>query len=162
MLCGMVTYPCPFCGAPAAIDSGCSGCGRPPYPDAAEVVRLNARATELLTEVETARGQFEEARGRYGAAVQRLNAVRAQRNLLAPRVGQAVAATRTPSIPQAAPAHAPSTQPHPGQLPALQPAPQPAPQPGQQPGTQAEAHPRTVQNALFILGGLLLGSAAIV
>src|SRR5436190_1488216 len=90
----MTTYPCPFCGGQANLEAGCSGCGRAPFPDAAEVVRLGVRADELLVEVEAARAEFDEARSRYRAAVQRLNAVRSQRNLLAARVSQAVQAAK--------------------------------------------------------------------
>ncbi|MEV0566078.1 hypothetical protein [Dactylosporangium sp. NPDC050588] len=164
----MTTYPCPFCGGQADLDAGCSGCGRPPFPDAAEVVRLGARAGELLVEVEAARAELDEARSRYQAAVQRLNAVRAQRNMLAARVSQAVEMARRALSEAAAasvrPAPAP---PQPPVRPVLVPGPggptvhgpvavPPAAAPA------AEASPRTVQNLLFILGGLLLGSAAIV
>ncbi|GGM65207.1 SCO7613 C-terminal domain-containing membrane protein [Dactylosporangium sucinum] len=141
----MVTYPCPFCGAPADLDAGCSGCGRPAYPDAAEVLRLNGRTIELYREVQGARAQLDEARTRYGAAVQRFTAAQSQRDLLAARVRQAVAmAGRTEAA-----TPRPAVQPPPA-APPWQQAPRP------------EARPRTVQNLLFILGGLLLGSAAVV
>ncbi|MEV4138724.1 hypothetical protein AB0J72_41990 [Dactylosporangium sp. NPDC049742] len=164
----MMTYPCPFCGGQADLDAGCSGCGRPPFPDAAEVVRLGARAGELLVEVEAARAELDEARSKYQAAVQRLNAVRAQRNMLAARVSQAVEMARRALSEAAAasvrPAPAP---PQPPVRPVLVPGPggpavhgPAAVPPGAAPA--AEASPRTVQNLLFILGGLLLGSAAIV
>ncbi|MEU0561653.1 hypothetical protein [Dactylosporangium sp. NPDC006015] len=164
----MTTYPCPFCGGQADLDAGCSGCGRPPFPDAAEVVRLGARAGELLVEVEAARAELDEARSKYQAAVQRLNAVRAQRNMLAARVSQAVEMARralseaaaasvrpTPAPPQ--PPIRPVLVPGPGGPAVHGPAAVP---PAAAPA--AEASPRTVQNLLFILGGLLLGSAAIV
>ncbi|MEV8512684.1 hypothetical protein [Dactylosporangium sp. NPDC051484] len=228
----MVSYPCPFCGAPAGLEAGCSGCGRPPFPDAAEVVRLNERTVELYAEVEA-------ARTRYGAAVQRFNAVQSQRNMLAARVKAAVAAVgpTKPRIPAIAPdiakfpVYGTGVAPTPAAGPSTAPAPAAttgaasaktagtsnAPEPGpaatgsasaktarrsnaptagpagtgpapakaagagvaQTPaavgspagpvppgetilGQRPEAAPRTVQNILFILGGLLLGSAAIV
>ncbi|MET7424411.1 hypothetical protein [Dactylosporangium sp. NPDC005555] len=189
----MMTYPCPFCGGQADLEAGCSGCGRAPFPDAAEVVRLGTRADELLVEVEAARAQFDEARSRYDAAVQRLNAVRAQRNMLAARVSQAVEAAKRalgsaapvpvrpahaphpaaapvpgpngpvfhgpPAVPAAAPASAPTA----AWTPASAGAWAPASAGGSGSGSgSGEASPRTVQNLLFILGGLLLGSAAIV
>src|SRR3954470_10900325 len=80
----MVSYPCPFCGAPAGLESGCSRCGRPPFPDAAEVVRLNGRTRELHAEAEAARAVF-------GAAALRYNEALSQRNMLAARVKAAVA-----------------------------------------------------------------------
>ncbi|MFJ6954810.1 SUI1 family translation initiation factor, partial [Micromonospora aurantiaca (nom. illeg.)] len=48
-------YPCPGCGAPADLVAGCRACGRPPYPPAAEVVRLDREITELVPRVEAAR-----------------------------------------------------------------------------------------------------------
>ncbi|MEV6929813.1 hypothetical protein AB0M46_35710 [Dactylosporangium sp. NPDC051485] len=166
----MVSYPCPFCGAAAGLETGCSGCGRPPYPEAAEVLRLNARTIELYAEVEAARYS-------YGAAVQRYTAVQSERNVLAARVKAAVAAATLPAFSprdtaarraaQATwPAEATAALAGPGAEPAGAGAmPWPA---GTAPtgeallGQRPEAAPRTVQNALFILGGLLLGSAAIV
>ncbi|WP_344512936.1 SCO7613 C-terminal domain-containing membrane protein [Dactylosporangium maewongense] len=164
----MTTYPCPFCGGQADLDAGCSGCGRPPFPDAAEVVRLGARAGELLVEVEAARAELDEARSKYQAAVQRLNAVRAQRNMLAARVSQAVEmARRALSEAAAASVRPMPAPPQPPIRPVLVPGPggpavhgPAAVPPAAAPA--AEASPRTVQNLLFILGGLLLGSAAIV
>ncbi|WP_345122489.1 SCO7613 C-terminal domain-containing membrane protein [Dactylosporangium darangshiense] len=179
----MVSYPCPFCGAPAELEGGCSGCGRPPFPDAAEVVRLNGRTIELYAEVEA-------ARTRYGAAVQRFNAVQSQRNMLAARVKAAVAAgsEMPPVAPSTAKFPAPgpvagtpqggTNEPAAGwaspqgtgaaaarALPGAGDAVAPVsgwPGGAQAAGRQPEAAPRTVQNLLFVFGGLLLGSAAIV
>ncbi|MET7392249.1 hypothetical protein ABZS66_01950 [Dactylosporangium sp. NPDC005572] len=158
----MVTYPCPFCGAPADLDAGCSGCGRPAYPDAAEVLRLNARTIELHGEVEAARTQFDEARTRYGAAVQRFSAAQSQRNLLAARVRQAVATARRQDTAREQVQQEQQEQPATPQ-PAItaQPA-RPVAVPTWQQAPKPEAETRTVQNLLFILGGLLLGSAAVV
>ncbi|PZF83397.1 hypothetical protein, partial [Micromonospora deserti] len=52
-------YPCPACGAPADLGSGCSGCGRPPYPPAAEVIRLDREIVALGGEVERARQAYQ-------------------------------------------------------------------------------------------------------
>ncbi|WP_344620971.1 hypothetical protein, partial [Dactylosporangium salmoneum] len=151
----MVSYPCPFCGAAAGLETGCSGCGRPPYPEAAEVVRLNARAIELYAEVEAARAG-------YGVAVQRYTAAQSQRNMLAARVKAAVAAAAPPAFSPRDTAARPAAnvteaQAAPGAMPAGT-----APAGDAILGQRPEAAPRTVQNVLFILGGLLLGSAAIV
>ncbi|MER7283511.1 hypothetical protein ABT369_54730 [Dactylosporangium sp. NPDC000244] len=141
----MVSYPCPFCGAPAGLESGCGGCGRPPFPDAAEVVRLNARTRELYSEVEA-------ARARFGSAVLAYNAAVSQRNLLAARVKASVATTPRPVTPTPPATVPPATVP-----PATVP-----PEPAGGFERRPEAAPRTVQNLLFVLGGLLLGAAAIV
>ncbi|WP_433614907.1 SCO7613 C-terminal domain-containing membrane protein [Dactylosporangium sp. CA-139114] len=142
----MVSYPCPFCGAPAGLESGCGGCARPPFPDAAEVVRLNARTRELYSEVEA-------ARARFGSAVLAYNAAVSQRNLLAARVKASVA-TAAPRPPEKTPAAttASATTAPAAAAPALAGGFERRP----------EAAPRTVQNLLFVLGGLLLGAAAIV
>ncbi|WP_330186317.1 hypothetical protein KZZ52_10825 [Dactylosporangium sp. AC04546] len=156
----MVTYPCPFCGAPADLEAGCSGCGRPAYPDAAEVLRLNARTIELHGEVEATRAELDEARSRYRAAVQRFSAAQSQRNLLATRVRQAVATARQQELPAGQP-EPPTPQPQPAIAALAQPV-RPVAVPPWQQAPKPEAETQTVQNLLFILGGLLLGSAAVV
>lgn len=115
-------YPCPACGAPATLASGCPRCGRGPDPDAAEVIRLNAEIADLAT---------------------RLRVAETRRGELATRVR---ARTARP-VPVAAPAP-------PTPVPALAPPAVAAPRP--------EASTLTVQSVLFILGGLLLGAAAVV
>ncbi|WP_432827910.1 SCO7613 C-terminal domain-containing membrane protein [Dactylosporangium sp. CA-092794] len=152
----MVSYPCPFCGAPAGLESGCGGCGRPPFPDAAEVVRLNGRTIELYAEVES-------ARARYGTAVQRFNATMSQRNMLAARVKAAVAAARPISTPTGLASAVSGAAGHPAPVgDRLTGANGAAQEVAGGLERRPEAAPRTVQNVLFILGGLLLGSAAIV
>ncbi|GAA3456787.1 SCO7613 C-terminal domain-containing membrane protein [Dactylosporangium matsuzakiense] len=151
----MVSYPCPFCGAPAGLESGCGNCGRPPFPDAAEVVRLNGETQRLHAEVEA-------ARTRLGSAVLRYNETVSRRNQLAARIKAEVAAAYRRPAPAPAPGPAPST---PGFVAADPIAADPgAPGPDAAGGfaRRPEAAPRTVQNLLFILGGLLLGAAAIV
>ncbi|MEU8260196.1 hypothetical protein AB0C02_06185 [Micromonospora sp. NPDC048999] len=133
-------YPCPGCGAPADLVSGCPGCGRPPYPPAAEVIRLDREIATLTPQVERARVTYQELTARLGAARQR-------RTELAARIRLEIPAPRPlGSMP---PAHPVGSPPHP--------VPAAAPQPG-----GAETSTRTVQSLLFVLGGLLLGTAAVV
>ncbi|MEU0150552.1 SCO7613 C-terminal domain-containing membrane protein [Micromonospora fulviviridis] len=127
-------YPCPGCGAPADLASGCPGCGRPPYPPAAEVVRLDREIAGLTPRVEAARVAYQELAGRLSTARQR-------RAELAARVRLEIPAPR-PVVP------APPVRP------------QPAPAPVRPGG--AETSTRAVQSLLFVLGGLLLGTAAVV
>ncbi|MEU4717844.1 hypothetical protein AB0F73_29895, partial [Micromonospora purpureochromogenes] len=130
-------YPCPGCGAPADLVRGCSGCGRPPYPPAAEVIRLDAEIRALGQEVERAREAYQGLAGRLLAAQRR-------RAELAARVRAEVA--------RPVPA---------GPLPPVPPVPvRPAPVPP--PPGRPETSTRTVQGLLFVLGGLLLGTAAVV
>jgi hypothetical protein len=139
----MTAYPCPACGAPADLATGCSGCHRPPDPEAAEVTALNGTVNELAAEV-------EQARGRYAQAVARLNEVVRRRNELAARVLARVA------TPAGRPGPAPATV-----VPPAAPAPPLLLDLTERPA-RPETSGRTVQNLLFVLGGLLLGSAAIV
>ena len=130
---GVTSYPCPFCRTPANLTSGCPGCGRGPDRDAAEVIRLDAEIPVLTARLATAR----EAVATADTALRRAWQAREA----------AVARIRASLVPAGpAPAFA---------APAL-PAPAPAP-----PRTK-EASTRLVQNALFLLGGLLLAVAAIV
>ncbi|NYF55000.1 SCO7613 C-terminal domain-containing membrane protein [Micromonospora purpureochromogenes] len=127
-------YPCPGCGAPADLVRGCSGCGRPPYPPAAEVIRLDGEIRALGREV-------ERAREAYQGLADRLLAAQRRRAELAARVRAEIArpvpAGPLPSVP-------------------VRPAPV-LPPPG-----RPETSTRTVQGLLFVLGGLLLGTAAVV
>ncbi|MFG3576423.1 SCO7613 C-terminal domain-containing membrane protein [Micromonospora chersina] len=126
-------YPCPGCGAPANLASGCPGCGRPPYPPAAEVVTLDREIAGLTPRVEAARVAYQGLAGRLSTARQR-------RAELAARIRLEIPAPRP-----VAPAP---------------PRPQPAPVPVRPGG--AETSTRAVQSLLFVLGGLLLGTAAVV
>ncbi|NED54449.1 hypothetical protein G3I24_26565, partial [Micromonospora aurantiaca] len=80
-------YPCPGCGAPADLVAGCRTCGRPPYPPAAEVVRLDREITELAPRVEAARLAYQDLSGRLVTARQR-------RAALAARIRQEIPAPR--------------------------------------------------------------------
>ncbi|MER7458605.1 hypothetical protein [Micromonospora sp. NPDC126480] len=131
-------YPCPACGAPADLGTGCSGCGRPPYPPAAEVIRLDREIVTLAAEVERARQAYQQVADRLGAARQRRTAL---------------AAAIRAEFPAAVPAR-PSAPGRPAALPVAGPVPA-------RPGG-AETSTRTVQGVLFVLGGLLLGTAAVV
>jgi hypothetical protein len=135
-------YPCPGCGAPADLVTGCPGCGRPPYPPAAEVVRLDREIAALTPQVERARVTYQELSTRLGTTRQR-------RSELAARIRAEIPPPVRPAPP----------------LP-FRPAPplpfRPAPPVGSVAAGRPETSTRTVQNLLFVLGGLLLGTAAIV
>ncbi|NLU76853.1 hypothetical protein HCA58_00285 [Micromonospora sp. HNM0581] len=134
-------YPCPACGSSANLESGCLGCGRPPHPTAAEVIRLDRQITALGSEVQRTRQAYEELVGR-------LEAVRRRRGELAAAVR---AEFPTPVSPSRSAALAVADVPAGRRL---------APQPVRLGG--AETPTRTVQGVLFVLGGLLLGTAATV
>ncbi|MFU8872056.1 SCO7613 C-terminal domain-containing membrane protein [Micromonospora sp. SL4-19] len=134
-------YPCPGCGAPADLASGCPGCGRPPYPPAAEVIRLDREIVTLSPQVEHALAAYRELAARLGAARQR-------RAELATRIRLDFPLPRPGSMPPPGPV---------GSVPPARPVPAAAVPPG-----GAETSTRTVQGLLFVLGGLLLGTAAVV
>jgi hypothetical protein len=132
------TYPCPVCRAPADLAGGCSGCGRPPDPDAAEVARLGVVMAGLTV-------RERQSRQAYESVVAELASVRQRRDEIAARVRAARAAATQPAIPTA-PAPPPPPPPE---------VPEPAvPQP--------EASTFRIQTLLFVIGGLLLGAGAIV
>ncbi|MBM0278686.1 hypothetical protein JM949_26895, partial [Micromonospora sp. STR1s_6] len=128
-------YQCPACGAPADLSTGCTGCARPPDPVAAEVVRLGREVAALEPEVERARRTYFELAGRLSAASRR-------RAELAAVVRAGVVAA--PAVARQASAVGPT------------------PAVGPVPAGAAETSTRTVQGLLFVLGGLLLGTAAVV
>ncbi|MEE6257173.1 SCO7613 C-terminal domain-containing membrane protein [Plantactinospora sonchi] len=153
---GVHAYPCPLCGAGANLATGCPGCGRGPDPAAAEVIRLDAEIAALTVRV-------AQARETYHTLDTTLRQTRQRRDTLAGQVRSAVlVALRAASQP------GPPAQPVPtptgtastggpaafsggGRAADVVPAP-----------VRREASTRTVQNVLFILGGLLVGAAAIV
>ncbi|MET8201540.1 SCO7613 C-terminal domain-containing membrane protein [Micromonospora taraxaci] len=128
-------YPCPACGAPADLSAGCPGCRRAPDPVAAEVVGLGRQIAQLEPEVERARHTYTELAGRLSALSRR----RAELAAVV-RAGLAVPAV-APSVPARGPAPVAMVSAAPG---------------------AAETSTRTVQGVLFVLGGLLLGTAAVV
>ncbi|MFI6254765.1 SCO7613 C-terminal domain-containing membrane protein [Micromonospora zamorensis] len=128
-------YPCPACGAPADLTVGCTGCSRAPDPTAAEVVRLSREIAQLEPQVQRARHAYTELAGRLSALSRR----RAELAAVV-RAGLAASAGARPA-------------PLVGPVPALVPVAAPG---------AAETSTRTVQGLLFVLGGLLLGTAAVV
>ncbi|MEU1398625.1 hypothetical protein ABZ403_21515 [Micromonospora zamorensis] len=128
-------YPCPACGAPADLTVGCTGCSRAPDPTAAEVVRLSREIAQLEPQVQRARHAYTELAGRLSALSRRRYELAA-----VVRAGLAASAGARPA-------------PLVGPVPALVPVAAPG---------AAETSTRTVQGLLFVLGGLLLGTAAVV
>ncbi|TDB71522.1 SCO7613 C-terminal domain-containing membrane protein [Micromonospora sp. KC721] len=132
-------YPCPACGASADLAGGCAGCGRPPCPPAAEVIRLDRELAVLAAEVAQARAAYQEVSGRFETARRRraelAAQVRAEVARTAPPVGPAVGGGPTVPVPPRPPVTVPG---------------------------RPETSTRTVQGVLFVLGGLLLGTAAVV
>ncbi|GAB1646248.1 SCO7613 C-terminal domain-containing membrane protein [Krasilnikovia sp. MM14-A1259] len=128
----MISYPCPFCSVPADAAVGCPGCGRGPDLDAVEVVRLD--------------GQIRVLNQRLAATDTELRETWRLREAAAARVRATVASARIPSLASVPAAPAPVAA-------AAVSGPAPA---------RAEASGKLVQNVLFLLGGLLLGVAAIV
>ncbi|MFF0822108.1 SCO7613 C-terminal domain-containing membrane protein [Micromonospora haikouensis] len=173
-------YPCPACGAPADLSVGCRRCGRAPDPTAAEVIRLDREIVVLS-------GRAEQARRAYLELVEAVRSAQVRRADLAARVRAAtpVGAPRPAGpVPAPPPLVAPAPVPAAGQQ--VRPSGPALPVPGQQtqppgpavrlPGPAlpapvgavpaqvggAETSTRTVQGLLFVLGGLLLGTAAVV
>ncbi|GIJ23264.1 SCO7613 C-terminal domain-containing membrane protein [Micromonospora lutea] len=142
-------YPCPACGFPANLNSGCSGCGRPPHPAAAEVIRLDREIVALD-------GQAQQARQAYQGLVGRLDAARRRRAELATAIRAEFPVPVAPSGGGGAPAVGGYAGPAAVAVSGARPVPVPV-----RPGG-AEASTRTVQGLLFVLGGLLLGTAATV
>jgi hypothetical protein len=138
----VTSYPCPSCRTPANLTSGCPGCGRGPDPDAAEVIRLDAEILALTARLAAAR----EAVASTDAA---LRSAWGAREVVAARVRASLMPAAVAPAPAAvAPAQA-----------AFAPAQAPRPVPA---AKATEASTKLVQNALFLLGGLLLAVAAIV
>ncbi|WP_228986670.1 SCO7613 C-terminal domain-containing membrane protein [Micromonospora sp. DH13] len=181
-------YPCPACGAPADLSVGCRRCGRAPDPTAAEVIRLDREIVVLSGRAEQARRAYVElVEAVRSAQVRRADLaarVRAAIPVGAPRPAGPVPAPPPLVAPAPVPAAGQQVRPSgpalpvPGQQ-AQPPGPAvrlpgpvlPAPVgavpsapfgavPAQVGG--AETSTRTVQGLLFVLGGLLLGTAAVV
>ncbi len=152
MLCGMdeSAYPCPVCFTLTTLEQPCPGCGRAPDPHAAAVITLDQQILELSAKVQAAKLEYE-------ALSARLTEMHRQRENHATLVRNAVAAEKqSVQAEQQTVNLAAMTAP-------VVAAPKWTPAPEQTTvAVRAEAAPRTVQNLLFILGGLLLGTAAIV
>lgn len=138
-----VAYPCPACGAPADLTAGCSGCGRAPDPEAAEVIRLDGVINGLAAQ---AQRQWDA----YQTTAAELADTKQRRDIAAARVRARMA---PPPRPGATPP--PGTSPLPGA------APPPAARPPAGPA-RPEASTWGIQTLLFVIGGLLLGTGAIV
>ncbi|MFG2101882.1 SCO7613 C-terminal domain-containing membrane protein [Micromonospora echinaurantiaca] len=151
-------YPCPACGTPADLRSGCSGCGQPPYPPAAEVIRLDREIVALGAEAERVRQTYQQL-------VDRLATTRQRRDRLAAaiRAQFPIPVARPPAVASGPPRPNPAAT---GQPPAVAGPPVVAGPPAGAGGPVVvgapEASTRTVQGLLFVLGGLLLGTAAVV
>ncbi|MFI6229414.1 SCO7613 C-terminal domain-containing membrane protein [Micromonospora echinospora] len=178
-----------MCAAPADLTVGCRACGRGPDPTAAEVVRLDVEITVLAGRVEQARRAYLDLGAALGTAQRRradlAARVRASRTVpaqarVAPTVRPprpAVAPTPSAPVPTGpvptgpvptgpVPTGPVSTGPLPSGPAPVRPVAGPVPVgPAAVGGTaagQRETSTRTVQGVLFVLGGLLLGTAAIV
>ncbi|WP_166383799.1 SCO7613 C-terminal domain-containing membrane protein [Catellatospora methionotrophica] len=141
------SYPCPLCRATATLGGPCPGCGRAPDPDAAAVLAYETQIAATTT-------RLEQARAAYETLADQLAQLRRDREVYASRVRIAVARERS--------AHQPTLLTLPPTTSSLPPATGGLPQAAPSVGRQPESSPRTVQNLLFVLGGLLLGIAAIV
>ncbi|MFC4021660.1 SCO7613 C-terminal domain-containing membrane protein [Micromonospora sp. GCM10011542] len=154
-------YPCPACGSPASLSVGCPGCGRAPNPDAAEVIRLGREIARLGPEVEQARRTYTELAARLDAGQRRRAELAALvRAEAAGPVRAGGAAYAGEAVPVRAEAVPPPGRPLPSDGPVAGVPGVPA---GGSPAAGgAETSTRTVQGLLFVLGGLLLGTAAVV
>ncbi len=145
----MDTYPCPACGGVATPTDGCQGCGREHDPVAAALARVNQAMAGLADESRQLDEDQRELRQRRA----RLQAERAAlttaitRRLTDERQGTRVTTSTTAGA-------APPRRRVPGQ----RCAPPPLPPHVQLP----ETSPRSAQNTLLTLGGVLLGIAAVV
>lgn len=164
----MTSYPCPVCLTEANLETGCPGCGRPPDPAAAEVIELDRTIADLA-------GKAEDARRAYTELATRLQVARERRSRLAARIWAEVAWARREAgvqvaapVPTPTPAAAPvATVAAPAQREAAAAAyaarPAAGPWPPAAPAqARPEASTQAVKNILFVLGGILIGIAAIV
>ncbi len=135
-----MTYPCPYCNVPASAATGCPACGRGPDRDALEVVRLDGVIAELTARLAAERQTAHRTEQDLTHAWVRRNAAAARVRAVVSRFAD----VRRPVAPAAAEAV-------------------PSPSRAQHPVPPSrEASTKWVQNALFLLGGLLLAIAAIV
>ncbi|WP_018347999.1 SCO7613 C-terminal domain-containing membrane protein [Longispora albida] len=137
----MSAYPCPYCGVTASSDTGCPGCGRPADRLAAELTWIAGRIQVLNQVTADLQKNLTVAMAERGGLVQR-------HTVLGEQLRQRMRAEGgRPPVPGAAavPPVAATVPGHP--VPVRQ---------------TADASPKSVQNVLLGLGGLLLGIAAIV
>src|SRR6266540_460985 len=137
----MVAYQCLRCRSTATDSEGCPACGAPPDPLGVELGQLSTQLAELERRDLQLRTEYARLAERRRDLQRRIGYVWAQ-----------VSQRATPTVPAGAP---------PGAAPAEAPRrPSPRPVPGG--GVQPETSTRSVQTLLLILGGLLLGIAAVV
>ena len=137
----MVAYQCLRCRSTATDSEGCPACGAPPDPLGVELGQLSTQLAELDRRDLQLRTEYAGLAERRRDLQRRIGYVWAQ-----------VSQRATPTVPAGAP---------PGAAPAEAPRrPSPRPVPGG--GVQPETSTRSVQTLLLILGGLLLGIAAVV
>src|SRR5690242_12447815 len=138
-------YLCPACGAAMTTLAPCPRCGRGPDAQAPRLVELDGELAGLATRIEASRRRLAELD-------QEWNAKSAERHQIAQAMMAAVTAERARIAVPAQP------QPQP-RVPVAD-----AGMPWAGAGTagSVDATPRTVQNVLFVLGGILLGVGAIV
>src|SRR6266508_542599 len=136
----MVAYQCLRCRSTATDSEGCPACGAPPDPLGVELGQLSTQLAELDRRDLQLRTEYARLAERRRDLQGRIGYVWAQ-----------VSQRATPTVPAGDP---------PGAAPAEAPRPSPRPVPGG--GVQPETSTRSVQTLLLILGGLLLGIAAVV
>ncbi|MGH3730699.1 MAG: hypothetical protein ACRDTU_18385, partial [Micromonosporaceae bacterium] len=173
----MTGYRCLSCHAIADERDGCPSCGSPPDPLGAEISRLGDHLAVLDQRDLALRHEFAAITAQRHDLRQRLAARWAE----ATRRGASPPAHHTPPTHHPAPAHHPvaaerptapgaGAQPAPVMRPPGQAAGEPAPpvpttaswSPTRPGAPRPETSTRSVQNILLVLGGLLLGVAAIV
>jgi hypothetical protein len=149
----MTSYRCPACGVLTTLSGPCPGCGRAPDPLAAELPALDTRLAAIAARV-------EDARQSYGAAMAQWQSTSAERQELVRSILARVAAER--AVAPGGAAAGPAGFAEPGGSTATGGMRADTPWPGAHRRGAPDASPRTVQNLLFILGGVLLGIGAIV
>jgi hypothetical protein len=136
----MSRYPCSRCGAEADESAGCPACGAPPDPVAAELARLHRQLADLDRRDFTLRQEYAALIGQRERVRRRIDELwgRVPRGVPAgpPPAGTPVAGTSV-----AAPLMTVQRQPA---------------------TSRPETSTRSVQTVLLVLGGVLLGIAAIV
>ncbi|MEU4562960.1 hypothetical protein AB0F72_31655 [Actinoplanes sp. NPDC023936] len=144
-------YPCPHCGTAASAKSGCPGCGRGPDADALEVMRLDGELADMNQ-------QLDAAMATVTTLQRRITDTTVQRNAVAFRVTSAVASEKSRETAKNRTSDASA-------VPTVSAAGSAGTAPAGAVG-RTTPEPRlttlTVQNVLFILGGLLLMVAAAV
>ena len=167
----MDTYPCPACGGVADESTGCHSCGRAHDPDAAALAELNRRLAGL--DRDSARLASDQSGLRAERARVQADADALKSSLLRQLTLEAGGLPPTQRIPdpdqpaQASPT--PAREPTPARptptTPSSMVGSTPPRQRGAPPSPPAEipeTSPRSAQNTLLTLGGVLLGIAAVV